>query len=129
MLARGDVDASQLMRGIKIGANNGAPTKRDCHCRKGTLGFRSPELLSAQGPDSYNVDVWSAGVIMACIMSKRYPLFDLTRKSTDEDAWVEIVRLLGYRSGMKFPSTMSVSKQKKIMAVESSTSLKVAINM
>lgn len=104
-MARGDLDINKLRRGIAMGHGKGCIEEEGCN--NGTLGFRSPELLSRQGPDSCGVDVFSAGVVMACIMSKKYPFFDLCRQSTSDEAWVEIVKVLGYRIGMKVPSSVS----------------------
>ena len=60
--------------------------------REGTRGFRAPEVLmqcSEQGPP---LDVWSGGVILLCLLSRRYPTFDAPH---DLHALAEIVLLVG----------------------------------
>ena len=60
--------------------------------REGTRGFRAPEVLlqfPAQGPP---IDVWSAGVILLCLLTRRQSLFDA---SNDMHALAEICMLLG----------------------------------
>ena len=60
--------------------------------REGTRGFRAPEVLmqcAEQGPP---LDVWSAGVILLCLLSRRYPAFDAPH---DLHALAEIVLLVG----------------------------------
>jgi serine/threonine protein kinase len=42
--------------------------------RAGTPGFRAPEMLLGYPHQSCAVDVWSAGVILCCLLSRRYPL-------------------------------------------------------
>eukprot|EP00967_Tisochrysis_lutea_P068693 scaffold90099_cov35-Tisochrysis_lutea.AAC.2 len=44
--------------------------------REGTRGFRAPEVLMtcpSQGPP---IDIWSAGIIMLCLITRRFPLFE-----------------------------------------------------
>ena len=42
--------------------------------RAGTPGFRAPEVLLASPHQGTAVDVWSAGIVLACLLSRRYPL-------------------------------------------------------
>jgi len=45
--------------------------------RAGTRGFRAPEVLARYRKEDQTVaiDVWSAGVVLLCILSRRYPFF------------------------------------------------------
>ena len=60
--------------------------------REGTRGFRAPEVLMQSEQQSPAIDVWSAGVILLCLLTKRYPIFDA---SDDQYALQEICVLLG----------------------------------
>ena len=42
--------------------------------RAGTPGFRAPEVLLGSPHQGTAVDVWSAGIVLACLLSRRYPL-------------------------------------------------------
>eukprot|EP01087_Luapelamoeba_hula_P019118 TRINITY_DN6289_c2_g1_i1.p1 TRINITY_DN6289_c2_g1~~TRINITY_DN6289_c2_g1_i1.p1 ORF type:complete len:424 (+),score=73.06 TRINITY_DN6289_c2_g1_i1:536-1807(+) len=43
--------------------------------RAGTRGFRAPEVLMKSTYQTVALDIWSAGVILLCIISGRYPFF------------------------------------------------------
>lgn len=43
--------------------------------RSGTRGFRAPEVLLRNPDQTPAIDVWSAGIILLCILTGRYPLF------------------------------------------------------
>jgi len=43
--------------------------------RAGTRGFRAPEVLLKYQNQTTAVDIWSAGVILLSMLSKRYPFF------------------------------------------------------
>jgi len=43
--------------------------------RGGTRGFRAPEVLLKCHNQTVAIDIWSAGVILLCILSTRYPFF------------------------------------------------------
>ncbi|GBN48132.1 Cell division cycle 7-related protein kinase [Araneus ventricosus] len=60
--------------------------------RGGTAGFRAPEVLLKHRQQTTAIDVWSAGVIMLCILSKKYPFF---RADDDLTALAEITFLVG----------------------------------
>ncbi|KAI9265907.1 kinase-like domain-containing protein [Helicostylum pulchrum] len=62
--------------------------------RAGTRGFRAPEVLFKVTKQSCAVDVWSAGVILACFMTGRYPFFI---SSEDSDAIMELAQVYGSR--------------------------------
>ncbi|CAM9810441.1 unnamed protein product [Ectocarpus sp. 4 AP-2014] len=61
--------------------------------RGGTTGFRAPEILWHCRDQEPAVDIWSAGVILLCLLSRRYPVFPSA--DTDEMALVQIAQLLG----------------------------------
>eukprot|EP01119_Soliformovum_irregulare_P005349 TRINITY_DN17119_c0_g1_i1.p1 TRINITY_DN17119_c0_g1~~TRINITY_DN17119_c0_g1_i1.p1 ORF type:complete len:440 (+),score=54.24 TRINITY_DN17119_c0_g1_i1:71-1390(+) len=43
--------------------------------RGGTRGFRAPEVLMKVKHQTVAIDIWSAGVILLCLFSTRYPFF------------------------------------------------------
>eukprot|EP01118_Nematostelium_gracile_P018239 TRINITY_DN804_c0_g1_i1.p1 TRINITY_DN804_c0_g1~~TRINITY_DN804_c0_g1_i1.p1 ORF type:complete len:475 (+),score=75.85 TRINITY_DN804_c0_g1_i1:103-1527(+) len=44
--------------------------------RGGTRGFRAPEVLMKCFHQTSAIDIWSAGIILLCILSTRYPFFN-----------------------------------------------------
>lgn len=60
--------------------------------RAGTRGFRAPEVLFKIPHQSTLIDVWSAGVILLTLLTKRYPFF---LSNDDQDAIVEIALIFG----------------------------------
>jgi cell division control protein 7 len=60
--------------------------------RAGTPGFRPPEVLLKYPHQTTAVDMWSAGVILLCLLSKRYPFF---KAHDDMSAMAQIVGLFG----------------------------------
>ncbi|KAG8322042.1 Cell division control protein 7 [Homalodisca vitripennis] len=60
--------------------------------RAGTPGFRPPEVLLKYPLQTTAVDMWSAGVIMLCILSGCYPFF---RSPDDISALCEIITVFG----------------------------------
>ena len=60
--------------------------------RAGTPGFRAPEVLLKCPHQTTAVDIWSAGVILLCLLSGRYPFF---RASDDLSALAQIISLMG----------------------------------
>ena len=67
--------------------------------RAGTRGFRAPEVLLKWQFQTTKIDVWSVGVILLCIMSKRYPFFHST---TDDEALLEIATIVGLKPIKEF---------------------------
>lgn len=60
--------------------------------RAGTPGFRPPEVLMKFQHQTTAVDMWAAGVILLCILSRTYPFF---RAPDDYTALAELVALFG----------------------------------
>ena len=60
--------------------------------RAGTRGFRAPEVLLKLQQQSTKIDIWSVGVVLLCIMARRYPFFNST---TDDEALLEIATITG----------------------------------
>lgn len=60
--------------------------------RGGTPGFRAPEVLLKHKQQTTAIDMWSAGVILLSILSKKYPFF---RADDDITALAEITFLVG----------------------------------
>eukprot|EP00835_Amoeboradix_gromovi_P001125 NODE_45_length_27728_cov_0.328387.p7 type:complete len:292 gc:universal NODE_45_length_27728_cov_0.328387:26482-27357(+) len=63
--------------------------------RAGTRGFRAPEVLLKWQFQTTKIDIWSVGVVLLCIMSKRYPFYHST---TDDEALLEIAMITGSRA-------------------------------
>jgi cell division control protein 7 len=60
--------------------------------RAGTSGFRAPEVLLRYTNQTTAVDVWSAGIILLCLLSGRYPFF----KATDDNmAIMQLISVYG----------------------------------
>lgn len=62
--------------------------------RAGTPGFRAPEVLLKCPNQTTGVDIWSAGVILLCLLSGHYPFF---RAHDDQSAMAQIIGLFGSR--------------------------------
>jgi len=60
--------------------------------RAGTRGFRAPEVLLSTWNQSPLIDVWSAGVVLLSVLTRRYPFF---RSPDDLTAIVEISVVIG----------------------------------
>eukprot|EP00731_Ephydatia_muelleri_P023763 Em0016g34a len=60
--------------------------------RAGTPGFRAPEVLFKCPKQSTAVDIWSAGVILICLLSGKYPFF---KAHDDLTALAQVIGLLG----------------------------------
>jgi len=70
-----------------------SPDKRPMQApRAGTRGFRAPEVLLKYPYQTVAIDIWSAGIILLCILSKRYPFFN---SPDDLSALAEIGALCG----------------------------------
>lgn len=60
--------------------------------RAGTRGFRAPEVLLKCTQQTVSIDVWSVGVILLTMLSKRFPFF---HSADDIDALLEITTIFG----------------------------------
>lgn len=60
--------------------------------RAGTRGFRAPEVLLKCTDQTTKIDIWSAGVILLTILSKRFPFFN---SADDVEAMIEIATIFG----------------------------------
>ncbi len=60
--------------------------------RAGTPGFRAPEVLWKCPRQTTSLDVWSAGIILLCLLSGRYPFF---KAHDDMSAMAQIISLFG----------------------------------
>jgi cell division control protein 7 len=60
--------------------------------RAGTRGFRAPEVLFKCTEQSTKIDIWSAGVVLLTILSKRFPFFNSV---DDVEAMIEIATIFG----------------------------------
>ncbi|KAI8921111.1 kinase-like domain-containing protein [Powellomyces hirtus] len=66
-------------------------------CRAGTRGFRAPEVLLKVLHQTCAIDIWSAGVILLCIFTGRFPFFEA---NDDQEAFLEIAHIFG-KAAMK----------------------------
>jgi cell division control protein 7 len=62
--------------------------------RAGTRGFRAPEVLFKCTEQTTKIDIWSAGVILLTIMSRRFPFFNSV---DDVEAMIEIATIFGQK--------------------------------
>jgi cell division control protein 7 len=70
--------------------NDSRPSRRAN--RAGTRGFRAPEVLFKCTEQTTKIDIWSAGVILLTILSKRFPFFN---SADDVEAMIEIATIFG----------------------------------
>ncbi|ESZ97882.1 hypothetical protein SBOR_1758 [Sclerotinia borealis F-4128] len=62
--------------------------------RAGTRGFRAPEVLFKCQEQRTKIDIWSAGVILLTILSRRFPFFN---SADDVEAMIEIATIFGVK--------------------------------
>jgi cell division control protein 7 len=62
--------------------------------RAGTRGFRAPEVLLKCTQQTTKIDIWSVGVILLTILSKRFPFFN---SADDVEAMIEISTIFGIK--------------------------------
>ena len=60
--------------------------------RAGTRGFRAPEVLLKCTSQTTKIDIWSAGVILLTLLSRRFPFFN---SADDVDAMIEMASIFG----------------------------------
>jgi cell division control protein 7 len=66
--------------------------------RAGTRGFRAPEVLLKCGAQTTKIDIWSAGVILLAMLTKRFPFFN---SDDDSEALIETATMFGSRRMQK----------------------------
>lgn len=66
--------------------------------RAGTRGFRAPEVLFKCNNQSEKIDIWSAGVMLLTLLSRRFPFFNST---DDIEAIIEITSIFGIKEMRK----------------------------
>lgn len=80
----------------QMGPSNGYPRNDSRPSRRanraGTRGFRAPEVLMKCTQQTTKIDIWSAGVILLTILSKRFPFFN---SADDVEAMIEIATIFG----------------------------------
>lgn len=62
--------------------------------RAGTRGFRAPEVLMKCGSQTTKIDIWSVGVILLSLLSRRFPLF---QSMDDTDSLLELCTIFGWK--------------------------------
>ena len=83
---------NQLVLQLGPGYFNNDPRAGMKASRAGTRGFRAPEVLFKSSHQTTALDIWSAGVILLTLLTRRYPFF---QSSDDLDAIVEIANIFG----------------------------------
>lgn len=74
--------------------------------RSGTPGYRAPEILLQYQKQTSSIDIWSCGVILLSLLSKRYPFFTA---SDDKRALAEIVHVFGSSACIYAASQIGIS--------------------
>ena len=75
-------DYAKVMRNMRTAADDwGTVFHKDVRPsikaqRAGTRGFRAPEVLLKVFHQDYAIDVWSSGVILLTLLTRRYPSYD-----------------------------------------------------
>ena len=72
--------------------NDSRPSRRAN--RAGTRGFRAPEVLFKCTEQTTKIDIWSAGVMLLTILSRRFPFFN---SADDVEAMIEIATIFGIK--------------------------------
>lgn len=62
--------------------------------RAGTRGFRAPEVLLKCTAQTCVIDIWSCGIILLTLLSRRFPFF---HSADDIDAFIELCTIFGKR--------------------------------
>lgn len=73
--------------------------------KSGTPGYKAPEILLKYPNQTTAIDIWSAGVIFASLLSGHSPLF---RDADDTTALAEIISLLGTNKVSKAAKSMGM---------------------
>lgn len=60
--------------------------------RAGTRGFRAPEVLLKCTAQTCVIDIWSCGIILLTLLSRRFPFF---HSADDIDAFIELCTIFG----------------------------------
>lgn len=60
--------------------------------RSGTPGYKAPEILLRSSFQTTAIDIWSAGVIMICLLSGHSPMF---RDTDDTNSLAEMINIFG----------------------------------
>ena len=95
-------DGGDNKQRLRISGTTGATACRVCNLlscqgvasKAGTPGFRAPEVLARSIWQTTAVDIWSAGIIFASLLTGRYPFFPF-RSDNDAVALSEILAVLG----------------------------------
>ncbi|KAG8623812.1 hypothetical protein KVT40_008788 [Elsinoe batatas] len=63
--------------------------------RAGTRGFRAPEVLVKCTTQTSKIDIWSCGVILLTLLTRRFPFF---HSADDIDAFIELATIYGRKA-------------------------------
>lgn len=88
--------------------------------RSGTPGYRAPEVLLKYHNQTGAIDVWSCGVILMSLLSKKYPFF--TANKVDSSALAEIVAVFGsnvcIRAAYDIGISLTLSEEFKGLSID-----------
>ncbi|KAG7886229.1 hypothetical protein KL906_002102 [Ogataea polymorpha] len=88
--------------------------------RAGTRGFRAPEVLLKCANQTVKVDIWSAGVMLLTLLSRRFPFFNST---DDTAALIEITNIFGLSQMRKCAQLHGLGLESNLPKIESAQSL------
>ncbi|KAG7751845.1 hypothetical protein KL911_004423 [Ogataea haglerorum] len=88
--------------------------------RAGTRGFRAPEVLLKCANQTVKVDIWSAGVMLLTLLSRRFPFFNST---DDTAALIEITNIFGLSQMRKCAQLHGLGLESNLPKIESTQSL------
>lgn len=81
--------------------------------RAGTRGFRAPEVLLKCSNQTTKIDMWSAGVMLLTILTRRFPFFN---SPDDPDALVELTSVFGTKNMKKCARLHGLGLESTIIA-------------
>lgn len=73
--------------------------------RAGTPGYRAPEILLRYSEQTEVIDIWSAGVILLSLLSKRHPFFSPVE---DLSSLCQIISIFGSSNCMKVAKDLGI---------------------
>lgn len=73
--------------------------------RSGTAGYKAPEILLRYPYQTTSIDIWSAGVILFCLLAGHHPMFRDVDEST---SLCEIITLFGSQAIVEAAKQMNV---------------------
>ena len=78
---------------LSVDCKRSFPDRRPRVMRRGSRGWRAPEILLLSDCQDSRIDTWNVGVILATIITQAYPLF---QPLDDAPATSELIRVFGF---------------------------------